>query len=465
MDRQRLASHRLLRNPPPLIRPLLRAIRDLRWSRAAWSGHTDREYHDSVFARHLIEPFTFSYPGYVTIRRFADLAAEHFPSAGTVVDIGCGPGEITCELARRHPDVRLIGVDHSMSAIDRARSNAESLGLSNVTFVHADAERYASPEPVQLVLMFDSFHHLLEPSAFVKRVGAFATRVFLVEPVGNWLGQWTKGIDLDWLLIELNKIRARLELVVPPHLVEQPQQSLVASVAADQGAAVEHRYTLDDFARFFAGYGLRVRGTVAGFETYPPADPAAINPVREHLGRLTYELIVAVEEALTSRGLDLLAKHWAIYADQDLPSVPITLPHSIATGTVEASSETQGAHDIKYVAYHGPTSGTPGEILLASVEFENRSWRTWSSNGQTAPVFLSYHWADKAGNITVHEGLRTSLPRPVAPGDRCHASLRVQVPEQAGSCRLLIDLIEEGVTWFSGAGSPHLQVPFRVRQR
>ena len=45
------------------------------------------------------------------------------PWAGrTLVDLGCGPGEITCELARRHPSVAFTGFDHSPVAIERAGS-------------------------------------------------------------------------------------------------------------------------------------------------------------------------------------------------------------------------------------------------------------------------------------------------------------------------------------------------------
>ena len=48
--------------------------------------------------------------------------------------------------------------------------------------------------------------------------------------------------------------------------------------------AVENRYPIEDFQRFFAGFGLDVRGTAAGFDRYPP-DPYGRPPMREAFGR------------------------------------------------------------------------------------------------------------------------------------------------------------------------------------
>ena len=101
---------------------LSRPVRELRWRLAKWSTSSDRAFHDSVFSALQHDPFSPSYPGNLTIRRFADLAARHLGGVRSVLDLGCGPGEITCELARRHPSVAFTGFDHSPVAIDRARS-------------------------------------------------------------------------------------------------------------------------------------------------------------------------------------------------------------------------------------------------------------------------------------------------------------------------------------------------------
>ena len=114
-----------------------------RWSQ--WSATADREFHDHLFAAAEHDPFSPAYPGYLTIRRFADLAAAHLENARLVLDLGCGPGEITCELAKRFPALSFHGVDHSQAAVDRASSHAGRLQLSNVTFQRGDLQTF---EPV-----------------------------------------------------------------------------------------------------------------------------------------------------------------------------------------------------------------------------------------------------------------------------------------------------------------------------
>src|SRR5204863_6797178 len=94
-----------------------------------------------------------------------------------------------------------------------------------------------------------------------------------------------------------------------------PRPEPADSAARDEGRAVEHRYPLDDFIRFFDGYGLDVRGTVAGFDRYPP-NPYGAPPMREAIGRAMYETIAAIEDGLYACNLDLHAKHWAIYAER-----------------------------------------------------------------------------------------------------------------------------------------------------
>jgi trans-aconitate 2-methyltransferase len=57
-------------------------------------------------------------------RAFADLTARVGTSKPKiVVDLGCGPGELTVGLAQRWPDARIIGVDSSPQMLDQARRN------------------------------------------------------------------------------------------------------------------------------------------------------------------------------------------------------------------------------------------------------------------------------------------------------------------------------------------------------
>jgi SAM-dependent methyltransferase len=64
-----------------------------------------------------------------------------------VLDVGCGCGDTTIELARRvGPEGRVLGIDLSTPMLERARERAEAEDLENVVFVRGDAQTYRFPE-------------------------------------------------------------------------------------------------------------------------------------------------------------------------------------------------------------------------------------------------------------------------------------------------------------------------------
>jgi len=72
--------------------------------------------------------------------------ASHFPPivdylspTAHVLDVGCGPGTITLEVAAELTSGTLIGVDSEESSIDKARALASDLGVGNVSFQVGDA--------------------------------------------------------------------------------------------------------------------------------------------------------------------------------------------------------------------------------------------------------------------------------------------------------------------------------------
>ncbi|MER7982208.1 MULTISPECIES: class I SAM-dependent methyltransferase [unclassified Streptomyces] len=63
-----------------------------------------------------------------------------------ILDIGCGPGTITADLAERVPDGHVTGVDHAAGVLDRARQEAAGRGLRNVDFAVADVNALDFPD-------------------------------------------------------------------------------------------------------------------------------------------------------------------------------------------------------------------------------------------------------------------------------------------------------------------------------
>jgi ubiquinone/menaquinone biosynthesis C-methylase UbiE len=88
------------------------------------------------------------------------------------LDVGCGGGDVTADLARLvGPEGCLIGVDFDEAKLELARSEAASAGLTNVTFEQRDI--LAGELPVTgFDLVYSRFllTHLREPRRAVERM-------------------------------------------------------------------------------------------------------------------------------------------------------------------------------------------------------------------------------------------------------------------------------------------------------
>lgn len=70
-------------------------------------------------------------------RPYFDLTARiHADSPGQVIDLGCGPGNLTATLAERWPLARVTGLDSSAEMLAQAAGHAER--LPNLSFGEAD---------------------------------------------------------------------------------------------------------------------------------------------------------------------------------------------------------------------------------------------------------------------------------------------------------------------------------------
>jgi trans-aconitate 2-methyltransferase len=83
-------------------------------------------------------------------RPFADLTARvGATSPEIVIDLGCGPGPLTLDLAKRWPRARVIGVDSSAEMLEDARRHD---ALGRVEWVLTDVEAW---DPAQVAAPID----------------------------------------------------------------------------------------------------------------------------------------------------------------------------------------------------------------------------------------------------------------------------------------------------------------------
>jgi 2-polyprenyl-3-methyl-5-hydroxy-6-metoxy-1,4-benzoquinol methylase len=83
------------------------------------------------------------------------------------LDVGCGGGDVTLDLAARvGPTGRVVGVDVDAAKVELARAGAAEMGVTNVEFRVADLRALAD-EPFDAVYARFVLSHLADPSSVV----------------------------------------------------------------------------------------------------------------------------------------------------------------------------------------------------------------------------------------------------------------------------------------------------------
>ncbi len=112
--------------------------------------------------------------------------------AGTLVDLGCGYGPITCTLASRSPGSTVWAVDVNRRALELTRVNADALGLTNVQTVAADAV----PADLTVDLIWSNPPIRIGKAALHELLGAWLARL---NPRGSALLVVQKHLGADSL--------------------------------------------------------------------------------------------------------------------------------------------------------------------------------------------------------------------------------------------------------------------------
>jgi 2-polyprenyl-3-methyl-5-hydroxy-6-metoxy-1,4-benzoquinol methylase len=91
-----------------------------------------------------------------------------------VLDIGCGPGDVSFVAARLvGPTGTVLGVDAAPTMVELARARAREKGLSTVYFTLDAVDTIVPDEPVDAVIGRLILMHLPHPAATLRRLSSF----------------------------------------------------------------------------------------------------------------------------------------------------------------------------------------------------------------------------------------------------------------------------------------------------
>ena len=106
-----------------------------------------------------------------TFEKHGAFAAPYLDRAKRILDCGCGPGSITCGLAKMAPHAEIIGIDADQSQASLATEHASQHQLQNVSFQSANIyELPFADGQFDLVMSHALFEHLVKPENALKEV-------------------------------------------------------------------------------------------------------------------------------------------------------------------------------------------------------------------------------------------------------------------------------------------------------
>ena len=99
------------------------------------------------------------------------LTEAHLSEGLSVLDYGCGPGSFITAAARKVGESgRLYALDKHPLAIKSINAIVARRRLTNVQVIQSDCETGLSDQSVDVVLLFDTFHHLEKAEAVLHEL-------------------------------------------------------------------------------------------------------------------------------------------------------------------------------------------------------------------------------------------------------------------------------------------------------
>ncbi|MFF3127307.1 class I SAM-dependent methyltransferase [Streptomyces sp. NPDC057908] len=184
-----------------------------------------------------------------------------------VLDIGSGPGVVTCLLARTFPDAEVVAVDQSPGILERVRSRAVAQGIGSrvVTQLRESPGEFGGPNSADLIWIRNGFHRIGDQEAALRSLAGCLRPGGLVAVAGSGLSPRFLPRDIG---MGRPGMQARLDAASEDAFGDMRDQ-LPRSVR-----------TVEDWPAMLARAGLIPSGTRSFFTDLP--SPLGMS-AREHL--------------------------------------------------------------------------------------------------------------------------------------------------------------------------------------
>jgi SAM-dependent methyltransferase len=139
----------------------------------------------------------------IRLRRVLPRTAGQYRS---ILDAGCGAGVFSFELAKRHPEAQVLGIDSDPELVAGANEIARRAGLANCRFAEGDVTKLDFDAEFDLVVSVDNLEHVEDD------VTAMRGLLRALRPGGRLVAH-VPGYERRWLVVG-----RRVNFDVPGHV-------------------------------------------------------------------------------------------------------------------------------------------------------------------------------------------------------------------------------------------------------
>jgi len=230
-----------------------------------------------------------------------------------IVDIGCGCGTTTLDLARRvGPSGHVVGVDISAPMLERARQRAEAEAAASVALLNQDAATYRFDAQ-----SFDRVFSRFGVMFFADPLAAFTNIRAALKPGGRMAFVCWRPLDLNpWMGITISVASQYLERPEPPgpdapgpFAFRDPER--VTQILSGAGFTNIDITPLDRALQFEPD----IDGTVTKLLQQGPMAQAIADASEDIRERIRADVTAAIEDYPADGGVRIDGAAWIVSAD------------------------------------------------------------------------------------------------------------------------------------------------------
>lgn len=142
------------------------------------------------------------------ITKYHHFFLNNVSSNDTVLDIGCGQGQLSYDLAKSAK--RVVGIDINKESIAYAKNNFTS---PNLTFIKNDIASYHFQKTFDIIVLSNVLEHIKDRTIFLNKIRNTAKTLLIRVPM----------IDRDWITLLKKELGIEYRLD-PTHYTEYTEE-------------------------------------------------------------------------------------------------------------------------------------------------------------------------------------------------------------------------------------------------